>query len=179
MSHSLDTDRSRPHYAYPPSPDSPTSPTTQRVVPLSHRLRALQTELASLETELADPSNPLLAKEREEENVDPGELIRGLVDVRGRLDKISKGKEGRGRLVSAVLGNGQTELREDSKKKVDGPFKEGGEGKKGSEKGDLPDVRTVVEMDRRVGELEKLVGSSSTALDEVNSKFSIIKHIDL
>jgi nuclear migration protein JNM1 len=168
----VDPERSRPHYAYPPSPDSPTSPATHRPVPLSHRLRALQSELAALETELADPSNPLLAKEREEDNVDPGELIRGLVDVRGRLEKISKGKEGRGRLVNVVLGNGEIEVQEDGKKWSDGVQKEeeggkSGDGKKDQEKGKAPDVRSVVEMDRRVGELEKLVGSSSTTLDEV------------
>lgn len=163
----FNADRSRPHYAYPPSPDSPTSPTTHRPVPLSHRLRTLQSELAALETELADPSNPLLAKEREEDNVDPGELIRGLVDVRGRLEKISKGKEGRGRLVSVVMGNGDIDVKEGEKRNHDDGQK-GIEGKN-NEKKDAPDVRGVVEIDRRVGELEKLVGSSSTALDEVNS----------
>jgi nuclear migration protein JNM1 len=104
--------------------------------------------------------------------VDPGELIRGLVDVRGRLEKISKGKEGRGRLVNVVLGNGGIEVQEDGKKWSDGVQKEEGGGKSGDGrrdqgKGKAPDVRSVVEMDRRVGELEKLVGSSSTTLDEV------------
>jgi nuclear migration protein JNM1 len=98
--------------------------------------------------------------------VDPGELIRGLVDVRGRLEKISKGKEGRGRLVGVVMGNGDIEVLKDGKK-VDGIQNERADGKKDLEKAKIPDVRSVVEMDRRVGELEKLVGSSSTALDEV------------
>ena len=104
--------------------------------------------------------------------MDPGGLIRGLVDVRGRLEKISKGKEGRGRLVNVVMGNGEIDIAGDGKKMVDG-IQKGGEGrksgdrKKDHEKGQAPDIRTVVEMDRRVGELEKLVGSSSTALDEV------------
>jgi len=97
--------------------------------------------------------------------VDPGELIRGLVDVRGRLEKISKRKEGRGRLVNVVLGNEEVEQRED--RKVDEIQKDGEGKKKDHEKGKIPDVRSVIEMDRRVGELEKLVGSSSTALDEV------------
>jgi len=108
---------------------------------------------------LADPSNPLLHKEREEDNVDPGELIRGLVDVRGRLEKIRKRKEGRGKLVEVVLGEG--EAAEDGTEEWD---KEGKIDKKAKEK---PDIRSVVEMDRRVGELEKLVGSSSASLDEV------------
>lgn len=100
--------------------------------------------------------------------MDPGEMIRGLVDVRGRLEKISKGKEGRGRLVSVVMGNGEVEVWDDGKKNFEGSEgKKAGVGKKDYEKGRTPDVRSVVEMDRRVGELEKLIGSSSVALDEV------------
>jgi len=86
--------------------------------------------------------------------------------VRGRLEKISKGKEGRGRLVNVVMGNGEVDHRRDGGK-VDDVQKESEGKKKDSEKGKTPDIRSVVEMDRRVGELEKLVGSSSTALDEV------------
>ncbi|KAJ6558603.1 Dynamitin-domain-containing protein [Mycena vulgaris] len=152
-------DRPRTHYAYPPSPTDPTSPiepSTSRPIPLSQRLRALQAELMSLETELADPASPLLFKEREEDSVDPGELIRGLVDVRGRLDKIRKGKEGRGRLVGVILSQ-DTEKDSDPKKSVVAAA---------SEDGGKPNVRSIVEMDRRVGELEKLVGSSTAALDE-------------
>ncbi|KAJ7078925.1 Dynamitin-domain-containing protein [Mycena belliarum] len=150
-------DRPRTHYAYPPSPTDPTSPvdpSTSRPMPLSQRLRALQAEVVSLETELADPANPLLFKEREDDSVDPGELIRGLVDVRSRLDKIRKGKEGRGRLVGAILN--QEKEPEIKRAAVAASPDEGGK----------PNVRNVVEMDRRVGELEKLVGSSTAALDE-------------
>ncbi|KAJ7782999.1 Dynamitin-domain-containing protein [Mycena metata] len=146
-------DRPRTHYAYPPSPTDPTSPvepSTSRPVPLSQRLRALQAEVMSLETELADPANPLLFKEREEDSVDPGELIRGLVDIR-------KGKEGRGRLVGVILG--QDDEKEPSvNPKPIVPSTADDNGK--------PNVRSIVEMDRRVGELEKLVGSSTAALDE-------------
>lgn len=113
--------------------------------------------------ELADPSNPLLAREREEDSVDPGELIRGLVDVRGRLEKISKGKEGRGRLVNVVMGQGDI----DTKSSDPIAREETGVEKPEHENGSAPDARAVIEMDRRVGELEKLVGSSNTALDEV------------
>ncbi|KAF7321410.1 hypothetical protein MKEN_00661500 [Mycena kentingensis (nom. inval.)] len=148
--------RERTQYIYPPSPTDATSPdesAPSRPVPLSHRLRALQAELLSLETELADPANPLLFQERPDDVVDPGELIRGLVDVRGRLDKIRKGKEGRGRLVGAVLGQ-------------DGPKVAELAAKDGSAGSDKPSVGMIVEMDRRVGELEKLVGSSTAAIDE-------------
>ncbi|GLB37245.1 putative dynamitin [Lyophyllum shimeji] len=157
----------RTHYAYPPSP-TPSSPTEEsshaRPVPLSHRLRALQNELTALEAELADPSNPLLAKEREVANVDPGELLRGLVDVRGRLDKIRNSKEGRAKLVGAVLADNTQSRPEDeaAKKPTNGQQVR----TKGEETGEKLEVRTIVEMDRRVGELEKLVGSSSAALDE-------------
>lgn len=125
-------------------------------------MRALQSELASLEVELADPSNPLLAREREVDNVDPGELIRGLVDVRGRLEKISKGKEGRGRLVSAVMGDGDATSIDKN-----GASEEAEADKAEAVNINATDARSVIEMDRRVGELEKLVGSSNTALDEV------------
>ncbi|KAK7057297.1 Dynamitin-domain-containing protein [Favolaschia claudopus] len=154
-------DRPRTHYTYPPSPTDPTSPiepSTSRPAPLSQRLRALQAEVMALETELADPANPGLFKEREDDSVDPGELIRGLVDVRGKLDKIRQSREGRGRLVGAILhqDDQQEPVSKLSKPTAPAPAEESGK----------PNVRNIVEMDRRVGELEKLVGSSTAALDE-------------
>ncbi|KAG6857283.1 hypothetical protein H0H87_007117 [Tephrocybe sp. NHM501043] len=148
---------SRTYYAYPPSPTDTSPPPTTRSLPLSARLRSLQTELLALESELADPSNPQLAKEREVDNVDPGELIRGLVDVRGRLDKIRKEKEGRAKLVGTIIGD-------------DGEVREV-EGKETTEKAEKeapskPEARSIAEMDRRVGDLENLVGSSRASLDE-------------
>jgi len=132
-------------------------------VPLSHRLRALQNELSALESELADPSNPLIQKEREEDNVDPGELIRGLVDVRTRLDKIRKGKEGRARLVGVVLEEDATLNRVESDKSVQ-------ETHVAPEVKHPPksEVQNLVELDRRLGELEHVVGSSTTTLDETS-----------
>jgi nuclear migration protein JNM1 len=125
-----------------------------------------------LEAELSDPSNPLLAKEREEDSVDPGELIRGLVDVKARLGKLSKGKEGRGKLVSVVIGdvpsssaNGR-DLSSVKEKRSDDKAEE-----KAKDAPRLPDISSIAEMDKRVGQLEALVGSSSAALDEVRDKF--------
>ena len=137
---------------------------------LSQRLRLLQAEVAALETELSDPSNPLYNKERELENgaVDPGELIRGMVDVKGRLQKISKAKQGRGKLVSVVLGE------EIHNQRAVAPGKDSTKDKNVDEAGEkahpakLSDVKDIAEMDRRVGELEKIVGSSNTALDEAS-----------
>lgn len=167
----MSTDRLRTHYAYPESPTTPTTPAgTKQPLTLSARLRLLQTELSALETELADPSNPLLAKEREEDNVDPGELIRGLVDVKARLGKISKGKEGRGKLVEALLGEEDVlpQSREQflikEKKSLT---------KDGKESAAAPDIRSIAELDKRVGELETLVGSSTTALDEASATLSL------
>ena len=62
-------DRIRAVYAYPDSPDGPSSPVdddTPKALPLSQRLRALQAELASREGELADPTNPLIQSNRKE-----------------------------------------------------------------------------------------------------------------
>ncbi|KAG1865852.1 hypothetical protein DFJ58DRAFT_770518 [Suillus subalutaceus] len=112
------------------TPQSPTSspsrsPSPSRR-PLPARLRALQAELAALEGEVADPSNPALKAE----GVDAGEMIRGLVDVRRRLEKVRMGREGRGRLVGVVLGDG---------------------GREDDEEDGVPEVRGVAEMDKRVG----------------------------
>ncbi|EKM80846.1 hypothetical protein AGABI1DRAFT_112577 [Agaricus bisporus var. burnettii JB137-S8] len=161
--------RSRTTYVYPPSrdssADSPTRSGVPRQLPLSHRLRALNSELISLETELADPANPLLQKEREEGNVDPGELIKELVNVRGRLDRIRKGHEGRGRLIGVVMGNDVQEpnssTREEEEKMQNGSE----EVRKGVE---ASKTRNLIELDKRVGGLEKLVGSSNAALDETS-----------
>jgi len=127
---------------------------------LSYRLRLLQAELSSLETELADPTNPLL--EAEDDTIDAGELIRGLVDVRGRLDKIRKGKEGRGRLVGNITSqqNESTDVGKDSAQPASPIVKEPLTPAK-TEQGNL------VQMDQRVGDLEKLIGSSTATLDEV------------
>jgi hypothetical protein len=121
-------------------------------------LRLLNAELTSLETELADPSNPLLQKEREEDNVDPGELIKDLVVVRGRLDKIRKKHEGRARLIGTVLANDRQESEsedenEDPEDDLNTP--------------EASKMRNLIDIDKRVGELEKLIGSSNATLDEV------------
>ncbi|KAF8840015.1 hypothetical protein BDN67DRAFT_969158 [Paxillus ammoniavirescens] len=166
--------RQRTRYAYPPSPSSSRSPSASRSgsptrsLPLPARLRALQAELLALETELADPSNPALQvrDKNEGEAVDPGEMIRGLVDVRRRLEKVRKGREGRGRLVSVVTGETEVtvdEVQEGDTVKADHDTLKSGGGKEG---GDVPEVQSIVEMDKRVGDLEKLVGSVGATLDE-------------
>lgn len=128
-----------------------------------HRLRTLQGEISALETELADPSNPLLAKEIEDDNVDPGELIRGLVDVKARLEKIRKEREGRGKLVNAVLHQAKDSEAPDDKDE--------GKDDVNSEKEDIagskPQMKNMLDLDRRVGELEKVIGSSGATPDEV------------
>ncbi|KAG8213793.1 amino acid permease-domain-containing protein [Butyriboletus roseoflavus] len=164
--------RHRTRYAYPPSPSpsssrsSSSSRSPTRTLPLPARLRALQAELAALEAELEDPSNPALqAREKDGEGVDPGEMIRGLVDVRRRLEKVRRGREGRGRLVGVVVGEGEDrDTDEEDKEGEDDQDKVEGGTIKGS--GDVPGARSIVEMDKRVGELEKLVGSVSATLDE-------------
>lgn len=171
--------RSRSIYAYPPpSPTSPTSPTHAR--PLTTRLRSLQAELDSLEAELADPTNPLLHGDEQGEGaqIDPGELMRGLVDVRGRLEKVKKGREGRGRLVGVLSGDHEkldaevAQLKNELSRTRSVDAK-AGEGKKSDVK-EEDEKSDLAELDRRVGELENLIGSSSIALDEVSAIFLCI-----
>lgn len=117
-----------------------------------------------METELADPANPLLVRDREQSNVDPGELLKGLVDVKTRLGKFSVGHQGRVRLVQGVLQDPPqvdhdtetiVEKNGDLSKDAEEPHKS------------LETARGVAGLDRRIGELERLVGSASTSLDEV------------
>ncbi|KAF8585913.1 hypothetical protein K439DRAFT_1341971 [Ramaria rubella] len=143
--------RARLTYAYPPSPTSDDDASPSRPPPLSQRLRALQQEVASLEAELSDPSNPLLRENGE--MVDPGVLMKGLVDVRGRLEKVSKTKDGRGKLVERLL---------EAKEETSTPSALAVQDKAPAQT-KTPDM---AEIDRRVGELENLVGSSGTTLDE-------------
>ncbi|TCD61972.1 hypothetical protein EIP91_007658 [Steccherinum ochraceum] len=165
--------RPRIQYTYPPSPTSSgrSSPIPHTpALPLSQRLRTLQAELAALETELADPSNPLLHKEREEGHVDPGELIRGMVDVKGRLDKISKLKEGRGKLVSTVLGEEGGAGADSGEKSEEVKAEQGDQKAEAARKDEesKSETRDIAQMDQRLGELEKIIGSSSTTLDEMS-----------
>jgi len=129
-------------------------------------LRALQSELSALEIELADPSNPLL-QNGQDDAIDPGELIRGLVDVRGRLEKIRKDKQGRRKLVGVVLGGrsdrGLDEVSHDKLNRVGDSTLA-----KVDDNAGKSEARSIVEMDRRIGELEKSLGSSGITLDEIS-----------
>ena len=150
--------RARTRYAYPPSPtasDSPDSP-TRGPPPLSYRLRTLQAELSALEADISDPTNPLLVSEQDS-GIDPGELLRGLVDVRGRLGKINSTKTGRGKLVNAVIDGGRP----------DPPDANQTESISGRKAESQVNPQDLAELDERVGELESAIGSSTASLDEV------------
>lgn len=92
--------------------------------------------------------------------MDPGELFRGVVDVRSRLDKIRKGKEGRAKLVESVMEPKAPSKTEPVEKRVEKPSSS-------TDTASKTELHSMVGLDTRVGALENLVGSSSTALDEV------------
>jgi len=155
----IERHRARTRYAYPPSPtssDPPESP-TRGPPPLSYRLRTLQAELSALEADISDPTNPLLVNEQDS-GVDPGELLRGLVDVRGRLGKINGTKTGRGKLVNAVM-DGMRPGLSDANITDSTPVGQRAERQ--------VNPQDLTELDERVGELESAIGSSTTSLDEV------------
>ncbi|KAG9316461.1 Dynamitin-domain-containing protein [Chiua virens] len=203
--------RQRSYHVYPPSSTHSRSRSTSRsrsrtrTQPLPVRLRMLQADLAALEAELEDPSNPaLLMGDKEGEGVDPGEMIRGLVDVRRRLEKVRWEREGRGRLVGVVVGedveegeSGSEEDDEDEDEDEEDDDQGEGKGKMGTagKSEDGVETRQIVEMDKRVGELEKLIGSVGATLDEttplpppllpmlmrLNNQFTLLtqpRHID-
>jgi nuclear migration protein JNM1 len=129
----------------------------------------LQSELASLETELADPGSSLLARDHEQSHIDPGDLLKGLVDVKARLAKFSIGHEGRVRLVQGVLQDPPPvdHAAETTPEKSGNRVSKEGQGPHKS----LENAKDVAEIDRRVGELERLIGSASTSLDDVRPLF--------
>jgi nuclear migration protein JNM1 len=159
--------RQRTQYIYPPSP-SASEPEHQASV--AQRLRQLQAEVAALETDLATSADAAKDDDAEDEP-DTGEMLKGLVEVRGRLERMRVNKEGRGRLGGAVTEEGfpgsvtngtkQGTSTKDAQKEVPNTDEE-----KVEEKGE-PKASSIAEMDKRVGQLEDLVGSSSTTLDEV------------
>jgi len=155
----IERHRARTRYAYPPSPtssDPPESP-TRGPPPLSYRLRTLQAELSALEADISDPTNPLLVNEQDS-GIDPGELLRGLVDVRGRLGKINGTKTGRGKLVNAVI-DGMRPSLPDPNLTDSTPVGQRAERQ--------VNPQDLAKLDERVGELESAIGSSTTSLDEV------------
>ena len=160
--------RERHLYAYPPS--RTPSPTPTHPPSLALRLKLLQSEIASLETELADPANPLLARDHEQGQVDPGQLLKGLVDVKARLAKFSASHEGRMRLVQDVLQDHPLQAVPTTEtvpeKNGSGVSKEAKETHQS-----LETAKDFADIDRRVGELERLIGSASTSLDEVCLSF--------
>ena len=126
---------------------------------MSYRLQTLQAELSTIERDISNPTNPLLVDEQDS-SIDPGELLRGLVDVRGRLEKISGTKIGRGRLVNAVMDGVKPGF-------VDANLAESTLAGKAAEREINP--QHLTELDERVGELESVIGSSTTSLDEVGT----------
>ena len=92
--------------------------------------------------------------------------MRGLVDVRGRLEKVKKTREGRGRLVGVVLADDKEVESAGRTTQASGLKDE--QGGKQVEK-DSEGKSSLTELDRRLGELEELIGSSSVALDEVRA----------
>lgn len=141
-------------YAFPPSPTSPTLKTKN--LPLPQRLQTLRSQISMLEAELTDPANP----ELQSEDINAGELMRSLIDVRSRLEKIGNRKEGRGRLVEIVTIETRTPP-------VQPPISSP------ASKAPARDNAQMEQMDRRVRELENLLGSSASVLDDVR----IVKHI--
>jgi nuclear migration protein JNM1 len=142
-------------FTHPPSPTSPTSSAPAK--PLSVRLNTHRGEIDVLESEISDPSNPLL----QTDDVNPGELMRGLLDVRARLEKIGLQKEGRGRMVELVVSDGQPPRTPTARPPTSPRSKV------------VRDDAGMGEMDRRVKELETLLGSSAATLDDVLS-FSLV-----
>lgn len=87
-------------------------------------------------------------------------MIRDLVGVRGRLEKLSSRKEGRERLIELIT------MAQASGALAPSPATSGTA--TDVQRPSSDEMALLAEIDKRVGDLEKLVGSSSAALDEVS-----------
>jgi nuclear migration protein JNM1 len=147
-------------YAYP---SSPTEDGPSRQPAPAYRLKQLQAELAALEIEIVEGRT---GDADAEDDHDRGELLSGIVGVREKLEQISKLKTGRAKLVSSVIQDTvpTAEGEEEPTSSTSPEMKASGthDAEKPPSK-----IANMAEMDRRVGQLEELVGSSSAALDEV------------
>ena len=146
-------------YAYPPSPTSATHDSRDPSV----RLASLQAELEALEADLSDPTNPALHQDaRGGQGIDPGELMRGLMDVRGRLQNVNKSRDRHTKLLATATN------RESAKSSSPTANRPGTSSQAVTQKSkDDRETVTLGEMDQRVAELEDLVGSSTMTVDEV------------
>ncbi|CAG7853202.1 SubName: Full=Uncharacterized protein {ECO:0000313/EMBL:CCA75109.1} [Serendipita indica DSM 11827] len=207
--------RARAVYSYPrgsdESSDSDSVPPTLRSrgkhSSQFERLLAIKQELAALEAELSrpggassppegsvtSPTRKKAANGKSKANEDPTELLKGVHDVRVRLERIGSGKDNRERLLEAVvngnikrpaspphshtLSHSHTNIlgnplspqlhspglhrREGSLHRREGSFS--GSQNVGAKEEVDPGI---TKLDSRVGELERLVGSGSAALDE-------------
>jgi hypothetical protein len=156
----------RTRYTYPPSPDSDQGDVSPSKTP-AQRLRALQAELAALEAEVA--ASPEQAEESEEENAQ--DLLRGLVNVRERIEQVHLARKGRGAILVKTVDEEPPLAEKDDQAEIKGEH-ETGESSKEVQPGG---VRDLADIDRRVGTLEELVGSASAALDEV--RFGVSLHL--
>lgn len=147
-----DINTARALYAYPASSDSEDAPSHSKPPSYFERLLLVKQELASLEADLSKPD-----QHPKKSDGDPAELIKGVHEVKAQLEKIGRRKIGRGKLVDTVVSSsglaGPSATRPGSSGSV-----------KHSEGGSNP----LAGLDARLGELERLVGSSSAALDEVS-----------
>lgn len=161
--------RARIHYTYPSSPtssgserDSPARHwTSSQKLPFSQRLQVIKREVEVLEQEIHAQDE---SKEAHDAQTNPAELIRELADVKARLNKVGTAAVkdgGRSKLVNAVLadGVGESEVKTEPKEVV------AEEKKVEVKEGDM--TAFTAEIDRRLGALEKAIGSSTTTLDEV------------
>ncbi|KAG8728766.1 hypothetical protein FRC11_010241 [Ceratobasidium sp. 423] len=142
--------RQRELYSYPDSSySSSRSPSPPRSnLPLSQRIELMKNELAQLEAEAAGDAD---SKD------EPTELIRELSDMRGRLAGIGS----RTRLINAMV-SGKNKNK--AKAEADATQNVGTQSAE-------PEISRaqgggVVDMDRRIAQLEKLIGASGTSLDE-------------
>jgi nuclear migration protein JNM1 len=131
----------------------------------------LRKELDTLEKAVSDPSNPLPAEAGQDP--DPEAMMRGLAEIRGRLNNVGGG-ESRGTdyaLVTRVLQSAKPNTSIPANSSIaTGDAADQTKGKDSVPKKSEVDVDTLGHLDKRLGELESLIGASNATLDEASSR---------
>ncbi|KZT43666.1 hypothetical protein SISSUDRAFT_997393 [Sistotremastrum suecicum HHB10207 ss-3] len=137
-------------YAYTPSTSYSAAPP-----PFSQRLHSLKHELAALEAE----AQSSLTSSPQDEEPNSAELVRELADMRTRLERVGTSADARKKTPNGATSKAShTESLRAQTVSVD----DTGHERK------VKDVQAVSDIDKRLGELEKILGSSALTLDEAS-----------
>lgn len=156
-------------YSASPSRSRTPSPSSKSKRPLSSRLDSLRRQVEAIEAELSNTSN---LHQDDAKETDPTAIMRGLVEIRGKLEGLGSsastggtGTNALNRALDSVRAKPTTE--QPSSPGTDNAPKETDSLADKNQPEKASETKILAELDQRLVELEKVVGASNATLDEV------------